>query len=148
MLGDVRMRGDVRTQFSSTLASFPLLADCSSVKLTSEKAIKAAEDCKYLTYPQNLPDASFNLSRAAQTAKISPDNDTVQPIRQVTHSVLAAEIYAMAHGFDIEKRHWGRYQIVRAKSYQHKHYGIGGTSKYKQANRQGGNERVLASSDF
>lgn len=92
-----------KRQFSSTLASFLLLADCSSIKLTNEKAIKVIEDCKYLIYLQNLPDASFNLSRAIQIVKFLLNNDTVQPIRQVIHSVLAAEIYVMAHGFDIKK---------------------------------------------
>ncbi len=49
----------------------------------------------------------------------------------MTRSVLAAELYAMAHGFGIEKRHWGRYQIVQKKSYQHQHYGMGGTGKHE-----------------
>ena len=49
--------------------------------------------------------------------------------KQVTCGILAAKLYAMAHGFGIEKRHWGRYQIVRTKSYQHLHYGIGETGK-------------------
>ena len=31
---------------------------------------------------------------------------------QVTRGILAAELYAMAHGFGIKKRHWGKYQIV------------------------------------
>ncbi len=60
--------------FSSNFASFPLLADYSSFKLTSEKAIKAVEDCKYLTSTQNLPDASFDLSHTAQTVEFSPDD--------------------------------------------------------------------------
>ena len=49
-------------QFSLTLASFSLLADYSSVKLTSEKTIKAIENYKYLTSTQNLPKVSFNFS--------------------------------------------------------------------------------------
>ncbi len=64
-------------QLSSTLASFPLLADYPSVKLTSENVIKAAEDRKYLTSTQHLPEASFDLSRLVQTVKFSPDNDTI-----------------------------------------------------------------------
>ena len=152
-----------RFQFSSTLASFPSLADYSSVKLTSEKAIKAAEDHKYFTFTQNLPEASFNLSRAAQTVKFSPDNGIIQvqlvvftdssftdnsdllsqinyatyladatnriKYKGVTRGVLAAELYAIAHRFDIEKQHWERYQIVQKKSYQHQHYRMGGTGR-------------------
>lgn len=45
-------------QLSSTLASFPLLADYLSLKLIDEKSIKAAKDCKYLTFTQNLPETS------------------------------------------------------------------------------------------
>ncbi len=111
-------------QFSSTLASISLLADYPSVKLTSENVIKAAEDRKYLTSTQNLPEASFDLSRLVQTVKFSPDNDTISYVicfantankvnidwctmrwKQVTRSVLVAELYTIAHGFDIEKRH-------------------------------------------
>ncbi len=92
-----------KRQFNSTLASFLLLANYSFVKLTSEKAIKVVEDCKYLIYLQNLLDASFNLSYAIQIAIFLPNNDTIQPIRQVTHSVLITEIYIMAHRFDIKK---------------------------------------------
>lgn len=43
-------------QLSLTLASFSLLADYLSLKLTDEKSIKAAKDCKYLTFTQNLPE--------------------------------------------------------------------------------------------
>ena len=41
-------------KFSLTLASFSLLADYSSVQLTSKKTIKVAEDCKYLIFTQTL----------------------------------------------------------------------------------------------
>ena len=114
------------------LASFSLLADYSSVKLTSE--------------------ASFHLSRAAQTVKFLPDDNALSNKRlqrqitnksrglryvkldrgtlllsqigyiiclanaiikaniihwckQVKRGILAAELYAMAYGFGIEKRH-------------------------------------------
>ncbi|MCJ1348586.1 hypothetical protein MMC31_006818, partial [Peltigera leucophlebia] len=106
----------------------------------------AVEDRKYLTFTQNLPDASSDLSCAAQKAKFSPDNDTVQLIgygicvsdstnnvnimyrcNQTTRDVLSAEFYAMAHGFNIEKRNWGRYVIMQKKSCQHQDYGRGGT---------------------
>ena len=138
-------------QFSLNLAS--LLADYLSVKLTSQKAVKAVENRKYLTSTQNLPDASFDLSCVAQTAKFSPNNndlssqigyviclaDTVNKAniihwssmkcKRVTRGILAVELYAMTpkfdiNRFDIEKLHWGRYQIVQAKSHQHKHYGM------------------------
>ena len=56
-----------KCQLSLTLASFPLLADISSVKLTSQKAFKVVEDQKYLTSIQNLPEASFNLFHTIQT---------------------------------------------------------------------------------
>lgn len=49
----------------STLTSFFLLADYLSDKLTSQKAVKRIEDCKYFTSIQNLPDASFDLSFTA-----------------------------------------------------------------------------------
>ena len=158
-------------QFSSTLASFPLLADYSSIKLTSEEAIKETKimtkDCGNLTPTQHLPEASFDLSCTAQKVKFTADINTVQLVvftkssftaindlssqisyvicladttskakimhwcNQVTRSVQAVELYAMAHGLDIKKRHWRRYQIMRKKSHQHKHYGMGGMGKHK-----------------
>ena len=48
-------------QLNLTLASFPLLADYSSVKLTSENIIKAIANCKYLNSIQNLPEDFLNL---------------------------------------------------------------------------------------
>ncbi len=127
-------------QLSSTLASISLLADYPSVKLTSKNVIKAAEHCKCLTSIQNLPKAFFDLSCLVQKVKFLPDNDTFSYViclanttnkaniykftmrcKQVIRNVLAAELYAMAHGFDIKKQHWGRYQIVWAKSYLHSH---------------------------
>lgn len=56
--------------------------------------------------------------------------NTMHSYKQMTCSVLAVELYTMAHRFDIEKRHWGRYQIVRTKSNQHEHYGIDELGKY------------------
>lgn len=63
--------------FSLNFVSFPLLADYSSIKFTSEKTIKAAKDCKYLTFTQYMPEASFDLSYAAQTVKFSLDNNAL-----------------------------------------------------------------------
>ena len=50
---------------------------------------------------------------------------------QVTRGVHAANLYTMTYGLGIEKRHWGRYQIVRTKLYQHQHYGIDRTGKHE-----------------
>ena len=102
-------------QLSWTLASFPLLADYSSIKLTSE--------------------ASLNLSRAVQTAaqiiEFLPDaNAFTNKFRGLRH-VKTQPANAMAHRFDIEKRHWGRYQIIRTKLHRHKQYGMGGTDKHE-----------------
>ena len=96
-----------------------MLGDYPSVKLTSENVSKAAEDRKYLTFIQNLLEASFNFLNPVQTVKFSPDNDTISYViclanaitmaniiywcKQVTRCVLAAKFYAIAHGFDIEK---------------------------------------------
>ncbi len=140
-------------ELSLTLAGFPSLADYSSVKLTSEETIKAVEDRKYLTSTQTLPEASFDFSRAAHTAKLSPDNDTISYViclanttnkanvdlfsikcKRVTRDVLAAKVYAMAHELAIEKQKWGRSQIVRTKSNQYQHYGI--QVKRANTNRQ------------
>lgn len=52
----------------STSASSFLLADESSVKLTSEKTIKEVEDSKYHISIHNLPEISFNLFRTIQSA--------------------------------------------------------------------------------
>ena len=112
---------------------------------------------------ENLPEASFDPSLAAQTAaqtvefspddivllnkrlrwqttnksrqlrhiKLDPRDTHISQCKQVTRAVLAAKFYAMAHGLNIEKRHWGRYQIVQTKSHQHKHYGMGGMGKHE-----------------
>lgn len=49
----------------------------------------------------------------------------------VTYDVLAVEMYVMAYRFDIEKRHWGRYEIIRKKSCQYQDYGKGRMSKHE-----------------
>lgn len=91
----------------------------------------AVEDCKYLTFTQNLLDISSNLFYTTQKAKFLPDNNTVQLIgygicvsnstnniniihccNQIIRDILLAKFYAIAHGFNIEKRDWGRYEIV------------------------------------
>ena len=51
--------------------------------------------------------------------------------KQLKHNVLVAKLYAMAHGLDIEKQYWERYQIMQKKSCQHQHYGIGRTGSIK-----------------
>lgn len=125
-----------KSQFCSTLVSFPLLADYLSVKLTKE--------------------ASLYLSHIVQTAKFLPNNNIVQLIsyviclanitnkgniiywssmkcKKVTRGIHAADLFVMAHRLSIEKQHWGRYQTGRKKLYQHQYYGIGGTGEYKQA---------------
>ncbi len=89
-------------QLSSALASFPMLADYPSVKLTSE--------------------AYLSFSHATKTVKSSPDNIALV-YKQLQRQITNSELYAMAHRFGIEKRHWGRYQIVQKKVYQHQHYG-------------------------
>lgn len=94
--------------------------------------------------------ALFNPSPAAQIVELLPDNIALSSkiiqwqiniksrgLRYVKFGqdifcVREAKLYLMAHRFDIiEKRHWGRYRIVRAKSHQHKHYGMGGTGKHE-----------------
>lgn len=69
-------------QLRLTLTNFFSLAYYSSIKLNSEKIIKALKimikDCKYLIFVQNLPKASFNLSCSAQNVKFIIDIDTVQ----------------------------------------------------------------------
>ena len=121
---------------------------------------------------ENLPEASFDPSLAAQTAaqtvefspddiallnkrlrrqttnksrqlrhvKLDPRDTHMSLCKQVTRAVLAAKLYAMAHGLDIEKRHWRRYQIVRTKSHQHKHYGMGGIGKHEMGKYERGKD--------
>ncbi len=83
-------------QLSSTLASFSMLADYPSVKLTSE--------------------ASLSLSYATKTVKSSPDNIALV-YKQLQGQITNSELYAMAHEFGIKKRHWERYQIMQKKLY-------------------------------
>ena len=77
-----------------------------------------------------LSQIGYVISLADATNKANVHWSSIK-CKRVTHRrvFLAAELYAMTHRVDIEKRHWGRYQIVRAKFYQHKHYGMGKTSK-------------------
>ena len=89
-----------------------MLADYPLVKLTSE--------------------ASLSFSHATKTVKSLPDNIALI-YKQLQKQITNSEFYAMAHGFDIKKQYWGRYQIEQTKSYHHQHYGIGGTGEYKQA---------------
>ena len=63
-----------KCQPCSTFASFLLLADQPSVRLIGENLIKGAEDCKYLTSTQNLPEVSFDFSCPVQKFKILPNN--------------------------------------------------------------------------
>ena len=113
---------------------------------------------------ENLPEASFNLFLAAQTAaqtvefspddiallikrlqwqtinksqqlrhiKLNPRDTQILQCKYVTPVVLATKFYMMmAHKFDIEKRHWGRYQIVQTKLHQYKYYKVGGIGKHE-----------------
>ena len=66
-----------KCQFGLTLASFSLLTNISSVKLTSQKVFKGVEDQKYLTSTQNLPEASFDLFRTIQTVDFLPADITL-----------------------------------------------------------------------
>ena len=130
-------------QLCLTLASFPLLADYPSVKMTSENIIKKTKDCKYFTFTQNLPDISFDLSCFIQIVQFLPDNNTISYViylsdttnkanidwslikfKWVTRNILLAELYIITQGFDIEKQYWERYQIMQKKSYQHQRYKI------------------------
>ena len=154
-------------QFShSALVSFSLLANYSSIKLTSKKAVQSAKimtkDCKYLTSTQNLPEASFDFSCSAQKVKFTADIDIISYVicladatnrgnimhrcNRVTRGVLAVELYAMTHRFDIEMQHWRRYQIVQKKSYQHQHYRRGGMGEYKQTNMKRANTKLASTS--
>lgn len=60
--------------FNSNFASFLLLADYSSFKLTNEKTIKVVKDRKYFIFIQNLPDISFDLSHTAQIVEFLPND--------------------------------------------------------------------------
>ena len=66
-----------KCKLSLTLASFPLLANISSVKLTSQKVFKVVEDQKYLTSTQNLSEASFDPFHTIQTVDFLPANITL-----------------------------------------------------------------------
>lgn len=69
-------------QFNLTLADFFLLADYSSMKLTSEKVVKSAKimtkDYKYLTSIQNLLEMSFNLFCTIQKVKFTTNINIIQ----------------------------------------------------------------------
>ena len=60
----------------------------------------------------------------------------------VMHSVLSTNLYVMAHMLNIKKRHWKRYHIMQKKSHQHKHYGMGGTSKHEIGKYESGKYRT------
>ena len=95
------------------------------MKIQLDLIIKAAEDYKYFTSTQNLLEASFDFSYTAQIVKFLSDNDIINYIiclvntiikaniihwyKQMTRGILAAELYIIAHRFDIEKRHWEKY---------------------------------------
>lgn len=133
MLGDVEMRGNIRiaNQFGSggknngkrLRVSHPytrsLLQPFSPRPNCRPKSWILLNNIAVLN--QQLWRQIINKSQRLYYVKFHQD----------TQRVLADNLYAMAHGFGIEKRHWGKYQIVWAKSYQHKHYGLGETSKHK-----------------
>ena len=54
----------------------------------------------------------------------------------------------MTHRFEIEKRHWGRYHIVRAKSHQYKDYGMGGSDKHEIGEYEKGKRANISISQF
>ena len=143
-----------KCQLGLTLASFSLLADISSIKLTSQKAFQGIKDQKYLNSTQNLPEASFDPFRIIQTVDFLPANITLlnkqlwlpityqsrgisyvklnqNTLQLVISTNALVELFAMAHEFEIEKQHWERYQIVQAKLPQHKYYGMSGTGKHE-----------------
>lgn len=91
-------------QFSSTLASFPLLADYSLIKLTSEASLHC----------------SCTAQTTAQIVEFLPDaNVFINKFRGLRH-IKTQFANAMAYRFDIEKQHWGRYQIIETKLHQYK----------------------------
>ena len=71
-------------QLSTPLASFPILADYPSLKLTSE--------------------ASLSLSDATKTVQSLPDNIALV-YKQLQRQIINSELYTMAHGFGIKKRY-------------------------------------------
>ena len=90
-----------------------------------------------LTSTQHLPEVFFDLSRAAQTVEFSPDDQTLSNKRIQWQTSDESRGLRQIIGFDIEKRHWGRYLIMRKKSCQHQHYGMGrtGSMKYTRMKR-------------
>lgn len=106
------------------MASFSLLTDYLSVKLTSKKIIQIEEDYKYFISIQTLLETSFNLSYTTQIGKLLPNSNTISYIiyfinitnkdnidifsikyKQVMGNLLIAKIYAIAYKLVIEKQH-------------------------------------------
>ncbi len=102
-------------QFNSTLTSFSLLADYSSIKL--------------------IKDAFLNLSRTPQTVAqfvefLPNTNAFINKFWGLCH-VKTESANAIVYRFHLEKWHWGRYQIIQIKLYQYKRYQMGGTNKHE-----------------
>ncbi len=130
-------------QFSSTLASFLLLTDYTSIQLTSGASLNlflAVQTAKQTV--EFLLDNIALLNKWLQwqiteigyviyLANVINKANTIYWWPQLMCGVLAADLYTMAHGFDIEKQHWGRYKIMQKKSCQHQDYRKGKTGKYK-----------------
>lgn len=106
-----------------TLANFSSLTDYSSIKLTSEKAIKTEKDYKYFTAIQNPLKVFLYFFYNAQIVKFLPDNNTISyficfdnttnkaninlsltKCKQITCNILIAKLYAIAYGFNIKKQ--------------------------------------------
>ena len=99
-----------RWQLSSTLASFLILADNQSVKLTSK-------------------DLLF-LSHTTKTVQSFPDNVT-RVYKQLQWQINNSNFYTIANSFDIKKQHSKKYQIEQTKSYHYHYYGLDRTGEYK-----------------
>lgn len=102
-------------QFSLTLASFALLAENLSVKLTSKTS-------------SNL---SCPVKTIAQTVEILPDGNALSSKRLQQQITNKSRGLRHITGFNIEKRNWGRYKIMRKKSCQHQDYGKSRTGKHE-----------------
>ncbi len=104
-------------QFSSTLASFLLLADYISIKLTSRVSLNlffAAQTVEQTV--EFSPDDIALLNKRLQwqiteicyvicLANVINKANTIYWWLQLIRGVSAADLYAMAHGLDIEKRY-------------------------------------------
>lgn len=102
-------------KFSLTLASFSLLADYSSIKLTSKKTVKSEKimkkNWKYLIFTQNWLKTCFNFSCPVQKVKFTTHINTIQviiftklsiittnnPLSQINYIIYLAKIIKKAN---------------------------------------------------